>query len=209
MSAVIDKPRAAAAEWRPGAHNLALMLVQLILLGIAAARGLDYLQPRPDGFSEPGLSAVEQALPLPVWGAGLLLAGTLGLVGIAAHRAGPLILAHLMCWAAYGGLGIGILMDRGIDVDGRGILGILLIGAGLGVIYRAPLAWVRILVGVPLTVSAQWLLAIDLGPGYRTGTGLAGSALIHAVLAVGTVVLWNRQRARAVVDAEQGKRGDL
>lgn len=199
-------PRA-ATEWRPGAHNLALMLVQLILLGVAAARGLDYLQPRPPGFVEPGLSAIERAMPLSLWGAGLFLAGTLGLIGIAAHRAGPLILAHGMCCAAYGGLGIGILMDRGVDVDGRGVLGILLIGAGLAVIYRAPLAWVRILVGVPLTVAAQWLLAIDLGPGYRTGTGLAGSALIHFVLAAGTVVLWNRQRAKAVVAAERAGSG--
>lgn len=145
---------------------------------------------------------MEKALPLPLWGAALLGAATLGLVGIAAHRAGPLILAHFACTAGYGGLGVGVLIDRGVNVDSRGLLGIVLIAAGLGVIYRAPLAWIRVLVGVPLTVSAQLLLAIDLGPGYRTGTGLAGSALVHAVLAAGTIVLWNRQRAEAIVATE-------
>ena len=76
------------------------------------------------------------------------------LVGIAAHRAGPLILAHLACMAGYGGLGVGVLVDRGVNVDSRGLLGIVLIGVG-----RARLASVAVAIATLLGVAGPILPA--------------------------------------------------
>jgi hypothetical protein len=49
-------------------------------------------------------------------------------------------------------------------------------------------------------LAGQGLLVDALGVDYRTSTGLIASGLVHGALAVGTFVLWQRERLTRYVD---------
>lgn len=57
-----------------------LRAAQIVLLFLAVVWGLDYLI-TPDWAIAPAMSVVEQAMPIPVWGAAFLTFGVLGLLG--------------------------------------------------------------------------------------------------------------------------------
>jgi hypothetical protein len=134
---------------------------------------------------------------------GWLLYGcaVLVLIGLAVRRGGPVILGHALLASWYAGLGVTSL---GIDLvlDWRVLLGLAF--AGLGTVallsdrYRTP---VRV-AGVAAMLLGQAAIVVGLGVDYRTGTALLSAAGQHAVLAVGTFVLWQRDRLRRVVERE-------
>lgn len=191
-------------DWAPGAHNMALLIVQLIVLVQAALRGFDYLQPAPEQAS---LSAVERWVPLTWWGAAFLLVTTMALVGLAGRWAGPIMAGHALAGSLYVGVGVGILLENGEPVGALAAAGMAvgLLGTWLVLRTASPTA-LRLIVGVPAMLTGQYLLSVDFGAGYRTGTGLIGAGLIHGVLAAGTLVLWIRQHAVVQVAQERAAR---
>lgn len=191
-----------AGDWRPGTHNRALLWVQLILSLVAVLRGLDYTRPRPPGSPlTPALAAAETAIPAPWGGAIMAASAVLVLVGLAARSAPAIVVAHLSIGAGYFWLGVGLLVERGVDIDFRGLFALAGMGLGLWLLL-APEQTVLRFVGVGLLVAGQLLLSDDLGLDYRTGVGLLGAAAVHGVLAFGTFVLWTAQRVRPVVRAQ-------
>jgi hypothetical protein len=199
----------AHGEWRPGAHNVALLVVQLITLYQAGLRGRDYLIPRTTGaIDAQGLGIVEAAAALPVWGWLFYLSTVLAVVGLAGRWAPVVIAGHALLWAWYSGIGYGVLADQGITLTWRLIGGAMLATLGLWVIFRrnAPGAPVRLLIGVPAMLVGQELMSTGLGQDYRSGTGLMGAGAIHATLAVGTWLLAKRERLRTQVEGEFGVR---
>lgn len=95
------------------------LLLQLVALALATFRGLDYLAGAAGqvggagrqgrGVAHGGLSLVEQALPLQVWGAAFLVAVVVCAVGIVA-RCWPLAVAgHAGQAGLYAALAIGVV----------------------------------------------------------------------------------------------------
>jgi len=178
-----------------------LLTVQLVTLWQAGFRGLDYLT------APGGRAALDTAAADPLAG-GMLYAGVLlALLGIAARLPGPAIAGHALLAAWYTGLGMVTLLD-GHTLTLAGV-----VGAGIGVtgvalvLHPRVRAAVRLLAGVPLMLGGQYVLAADLGSDYRTGTGLVGAGLLHAALAVGTFILWQRRELRQLVDREVPRAG--
>lgn len=85
------------------------LLLQLVALALATFRGLDYLAGAAGQVAHGGLSLVEQALPLQVWGAAFLVAVVVCAVGIVA-RCWPLAVAgHAGQAGLYAALAIGVV----------------------------------------------------------------------------------------------------
>lgn len=83
------------------------LLLQLVALALTTFRGLDYLLDGGEQVAHGGLSLVEQALPLQVWGAAFLVAVVVCAVGIVA-RCWPLAVAgHAGMVGLYAALAIG------------------------------------------------------------------------------------------------------
>ncbi len=170
---------------------------QLVLLAIAAVRGLDYLFPDevPTGATKAALSIVDQTLPLPVWGA--FLVGGVVLVGIGAAISQPylVIAGHALCGGAYTGVGVGQTLVAAetlpmgwTDPNLPAIVGGLLAAAiAVNVARDQPrIHWPTIvLIGTAsfLVVSGLLTLAI-VGDGFRTGVGLIGGGFLHTLLAL-------------------------
>lgn len=121
-------------EWHPGAlPGAATLAVGLILCGALIGRGVDYLWVARDPRS---LTLVEQAMPLPAWGALFSLSAVLVLVGMAGRWFWPILLGAVLGAAAYTTLGLGILW--GGEWDGvRGWLSLLALGGVWAVIAAA------------------------------------------------------------------------
>ena len=148
----------------------------------------------------PALAAAEQAIPL--WLGGSLMVASAGLVilGLAWRRPAPIVVGHLSVAAGYTWIGVGLLAQRGTDLDLRGLAGLLAIGGGLWAVFR-PQHLASRLAGVVVLLAGQWVLSVDLGADYRTGVGQLGAALIQVTLAAGTTVLVIRQRVRPEAQA--------
>lgn len=202
-------------DWRPGTHNLALLVIQLIALWQASLRGGDYigdrspLRPGANG-NPPALGTVEQAAPLWVWGSLFLVSTALVLIGLAGRWATPVIVGHVTLAGWYTGIGIGVLQTSGVIINAAVLAGTLLSLAGAWVMFRPsqPSLWLRLAFGVPAMLVGQSLLIGGLGVDYRTGTGLIAAAAMHATLGVGTFVLWQRQQLGHQVDDERAAVAD-
>jgi hypothetical protein len=180
-------------DWQPRETHPILLALQLVTLWQAALRGLDY----SDGVAD-GLDA-GAAEPAYGW---LLYASTvLVLLGLAIRRGAPVILGHALLASWYAGLGVAALGGLAV-LDWRVLLGLTFGGLGtaglLSTRGRTPLR----LAGVGAMLLGQAALVVGLGGDYRTGTGLVSGGVQHAVFAVGTFVLWQRQRLARVVDRE-------
>jgi hypothetical protein len=97
--------------------NLTRMVAGGALLS-AAVRGVDYLL-LPQNSE--GLTVVEEAAPITVWGAGLLIGAVLACAGWI-RRCWPLgICGHFTLAGIYVGLGVGNLTDWPADIAGVGL----------------------------------------------------------------------------------------
>jgi hypothetical protein len=183
-------------DWQPRRTHPVLLALQLVTLWQAGLRGLDYA-----GGVVGGLDAA-YADP----GYGWLLYGStiLVLLGLAIRRGAPVILGHALLASWYGGLALDVLGGLAVVVDWRVLLGLAFGGLGMAALlsdrFRTPVR----LAGVAAMLVGQAAVVVGLGGDYRTGTALAAGGLQHAVLAVGTFVLWQRDRLRRVVDREAG-----
>jgi hypothetical protein len=192
VTRLLDRAR---GDWHPGQTAPVLLVLQLVLLWQVGLRGLDYVR----AGTTPALDA---GVASPLLGWLLYAAAVLVLTGLAARRAAPVILGEALVGAWYVGLGWATL--HGLDtlpeqagaaaavtVSGAGVT--LLLGHRGGLIAR--------LAGVALMLGGQALLVEQLGVDYRTSTGLIASGLVHGAVAVGTFVLWQRDRLRRYLDS--------
>lgn len=209
-------------DWRPAAHSIALLVIQLVNLWQAWLRGRDYLRTDTGG---PTLAVIETSVRggVDTWGWFLLGAVGLCIIGLAGRWAAPVIAGHALLWGLYTGLGVGVLRTVGVTLDLDTIAGAVLSIAGAWVMFRPdrdPLtlpdnaaAWwapwrrvpafttpVRLLVGVPSMILGQEYLVRGLNDEFRSGTALIAASLVHLTLALATFVLWNRQRLVPVAE---------
>lgn len=191
--------RLGRGDWTPRATHPFLLAMQLVALWQAGLRGLDYA-----GGTSAGLDA---SAGDPVYGWLLYGSTILVLAGLAIRRGGPVILGHALLGSWYLGLGVDTLTTTSTLVDPGTAAGLLFGGFGAVALLteRARLP-VRLL-GVAAMLLGQVLLVAGLGGDYRAGTGLVAGGLLHGTLAVGTFVLWQRQRLRRVVVDERSPNG--
>jgi hypothetical protein len=180
-------------DWTPSTSAPVLLTLQLVLLWQVGLRGLDYVR----AGAHPALDA-SVADPLLGWllyGAAILV-----LIGLAVRRAAPVILGEALIGAWYVGLGWTTLGDLGIR-PGLAVLPALAGSiAGVWLLLTPRHGIVARLAGVAVMLGGQALLVGALGVDYRTSTGLLASGLVHGALAVGTFVLWQRDRLTRYLD---------
>lgn len=179
-------------DWSPRATHPTLLVVQLVTLWQAGLRGLDYV-----GGVQAGL---DRAAAEPVYGWLLYGSTILVLLGLALRRGAPVVLGHALLGSWYLGLGADALGE----LPGRtGWAGLAVSALGVWALLAHDLSTLYRIAGVLAMLGGQALLVADLGGDYRTATGLLAAGLLHGAIAVGTFVLWQRQRLRRVVDDER------
>lgn len=181
-------------DWQPHRTHPVLLAVQLVLLWQAGLRGLDYV-----GGVDAGLDA---GAAEPAYGWLLYGSTVLVLFGLAIRRGAPVILGHALLASWYTGLGVTVLGGIGAALDPLVFGGLAFGAAGIAALLsersRTPVR----LVGVAAMLLGQAAIVVGMDGDYRTGTGLVSAGVQHAVLAVGTFTLWQRDRLRRVVDRE-------
>ena len=185
--------------WKPGSHNIVLLISQVILIWIAAQRGMDYVNTPSAGKLSAGgvptLHGIEQ-VNLDLLGYSFLLPAGVAFVSLATGWAKPLSLSHLFIGASYLILGITFLRQAPVDDWLTSVCGasLLLIASFLlvGDSKRIPDV-LAISVGIIALTVGGWLAADGLGYGYRTGNGFLGTAVLHFVFGFGTQVLARRE----------------
>lgn len=182
-------------DWQPHRTHPVLLALQLVTLWQAGLRGLDYAGGVGTGLDA---GAAEPAYGWLLYGSTILV-----LAGLAIRRGAPVILGHALLASWYAGLGVTALGGVAAVLDWRVVLGLAfgLLGT-VGLLserFRTPVR----LAGVAAMLAGQAALVVGLGGDYRVGTGLIAGGLQHAVLAVGTFLLWQRDRLRQVVDDER------
>jgi hypothetical protein len=183
--------RAVRGDWTPSTSAPVLLTLQLVLLWQVGLRGLDYVR----AGTAPALDA---GVASPLLGWSLYGAAILVLLGLAARRAVPVILGEALVGAWYLGLGWATLGQHpgpgGLTAAASSIAGVwLLLRPAGGLLPR--------LAGVAAMLGGQALLVGALGVDYRTSTGLLASGLVHGAIAVGTFILWQRERLLPLLDA--------
>lgn len=107
-------------RWTPGLQNDLSQIAMLALSLEIIVRGFDYLTgDRNDVTSN--LSIVENALPLPLWGAILLVGGFSFIAGVVWRRFGLIIFGSVVTMACYMALACGLFLkmaERGWPWDG-------------------------------------------------------------------------------------------
>lgn len=188
---LLDRAR---GDWHPATRAPVLLVVQLLLLWQVGLRGLDYVR----GGTAPALDA---GVASPLLGWFLYAAAILVLAGLAVRRAAPVILGEALVGAWYLGLGWASLTNLGIVPGPAAGVALAASGAGVWLLLTRRVGLVARLAGVALMLGGQALLVEQLGVDYRTSTGLVASGLVHGALAVGTFVLWTRDRLTRHLDA--------
>jgi len=182
-----------SGDWRPRLTHPTLLTIQLVALWQAGLRGLDYA-----GGTVAGL---DRAAADPAYGWLLYGSTVLVLLGLAIHRAGPVILGHALLGSWYLGLGVNTLTSTSHLRFGV-LTGLVASAAGVYALLAAS-RWPYRLLGVAGMLAGQALLVVGLGGDYRAGTGLVAAGILHATLAVGTFILWQRQRLRRRVEDDR------
>lgn len=186
--------RLGRGDWSPQRSHPVLLTIQLLTLWQAALRGLDYV-----GGVRSGLDAGAAS---PAYGWLLYGSTVVVLFGLALRRASPIVLGHALLASWYVGIGVESLADLDSLPGALGWTGIGAAALGVWALLAAGLSLPYRILGVLSMLGGQYLLVADLGADYRTGTGLVSSGFLQASLAVGTLVLWQRQRLRKVVEEE-------
>lgn len=186
--------------WRPGSHNVVLLMVQVVVLWTAAQRGMDYfnmpdLDLIPREVGNPALRGIEADVPLKVLGLAFLLPAGLGFFGLATGWAKLLSLGHLFVGAAYLVLGTTFLKDSPVDSWPLTIGGCALLVSS-AVLLVSNLRQLPDLIAYALGLGSMavggWLASKGLGHGYRTGNGFLGGAALHFILGFGTQIMARR-----------------
>lgn len=192
MTALLDRAR---GDWHPRAVAPVLLVLQLVLLWQVGLRGLDYVR----AGTRPALDA---GVASPLLGWFLYGAAVLVLIGLAARRAAPVILGEALIGAWYLGLGWASFGTLGQHLDfGYAALAVAGSGFGAWLLIRDAGGLLTRFAGVVVMLAGQALLVDALGVDYRTSTGLVASGLTHGAIAVGTFVLWQRDRLRRYLDS--------
>lgn len=186
-------------NWRPGAANVVLLMIQIVVLWTAAQRGLDYFN-LPDQHGNgveinQTLRGIEADVPLRILGLAFLLPAGVAFVGLAMGWMRALSLGHLFVGAAYLILGITFLREAPIEnwwLAASGCALLLLAAMLLATDSRVVPDLAALVVGVGAMVAGGWLASHGLGYGYRTGNGFLGGAALHFILGFGTQVLARR-----------------
>jgi hypothetical protein len=192
MTRLLNRTR---GDWHPGHTAPILLVLQLVLLWQVGLRGLDYVR----AGTRPALDA---GVASPLLGWFLYAAAVLVLTGLATRRAAPVILGEALVGAWYLGLGSATLhgLDTGVEqLLAAGSVATPIPGVALLLARRGGLP--ARLSGVALMLGGQALLVEQLGADYRTSTGLIASGLVHGALAVGTFILWQRDRLNRYLDS--------
>jgi hypothetical protein len=181
-------------DWQPRRTHPILLALQLVTLWQAALRGLDYV-----GGVTAGLDARAAD---PAYGWLLYGSAVLVLLGLAIRRGGPVILGHALLASWYAGLGVTALGGLVVVFDLRVLLGLVFGGLGTAALLSDRFRTPTRLAGVAAMLLGQVAIVAGLGVDYRAGTGLVAGGAQHAVLAVGTFLLWQRDRLRRQVEHE-------
>jgi hypothetical protein len=184
-----------AGDWSPRSTHPTLLAIQLVVLWQAGLRGLDYA----DGT----VGGLDHAAGNPLYGWLLYASTALVLLGLAIRRGGPVILGHALLGSWYLGLGWDALLDLGVSPGRSTVAGVASAALGVWVLLDKRSRTGFRLLGVGAMLAGQYLVVTDLAGDYRTGTGLLSAGVQHGILAVGTFVLWQRQRLRRVVEDDR------
>lgn len=120
--------------------------LQIFLALSSLGRGVDYIN---DSRPQPGLSVVEAAWPLDVWGWLFVTLGAAMLIGTIARALTLLIAANIAAAALFAGLGAGILIEASHRPEWMGFR------TGWGFIWGAVGAHVALVIAMTLTVRAR------------------------------------------------------
>lgn len=192
-------------NWRPGAHNIVMLIAQVVIIWTSAQRGMDYVKlpsphlavPTVGEKAQQTLVGIEASgVPLSLLGYSFLLPAGVAFVGLALGWSKPLAMAHLFIGTSYLVLGITFLKAAPVNnwLTALGGCGLLLVSAGLLVSdsRRIP-DIIAVSLGILTLMVGGWLAADGMGYGYRTGNGFIGGAVLHYVFGFGTQVLARRE----------------
>lgn len=191
-------------EWKPGGFpppiNLSITLILLILMGV---RGGDYFF-GDDPSTARRLSEVEAAMPLMAWGVIFLGASALGFGSIILRNTTGLIWSHVIAWAAYWALAMGLVIDvynREPDASwfDEYVAGVIVIGILVVMVASrnsewplTPRVWAAMMFMIALvTATADW-------DGLRNASAVAGLGALNAAMAFGTASAMRQQKLREV-----------
>jgi hypothetical protein len=189
MTRLLNRAR---GDW----HTVApvLLVLQLVLLWQVGLRGLDYVR----AGTRPALDA---GVASPLLGWFLYAAAVLVLTGLATRRAAPVILGEALIGAWYLGLGWSTLDTLNLTPGPAGLAALTASAAGVWLLLSTRIGLAGRLAGAAVMLAGQALLVHTLGADYRTSTGLIASGLVHGALAVGTFILWQRDRLSRYLDS--------
>lgn len=178
--------------------NLTITLILLIIMG---ARGGDYIFGDAPSTSH-RLSEVEAAMPLWCWGGLFLGASLVGFMSIFFRWASGLIWAHVVAWAAYWALAMGLVIDvYNREPDAQWIdeyVSVVLIVGVLVVVgvYRGAQWKLAPLVTAALMITASLVVTTADWDGLRNASAVAGLGALNAAMAFGTASAVRQRKIR-------------
>lgn len=178
--------------WRPGRFPpIITMVAKLVLMGDMAVRGADYAFGDSE-YTARRLSEVESAAPLHWWGLAFILAAGIGFTGIILLRATPILWAHIAGTALYSALALGLIIDVVHQVGDPwfgAVPALALLAIALVLLWRSRKSNDRESPLMPLSALAATVSIAVLTSGLdglRSATLLAGMAVLHLLMALGT-----------------------
>lgn len=192
-------------DWSPGHFDpWVTLFIKLLLYMLMAIRGADYLSPEsPESMAR--LTLVEAALPLPLWGAALLIAAGVGFLGVAFAVTPMVAGAHVLGGALYLAIGGGTLITLLLDDPSFDLAAWITTSAVLALtiyvsrkLYRCrpdqPRGWAGTFAfGLTLVLC---VLAVEVDA-LRSATLALGIGVLHLLMAAGTLV---QDRRRTLLD---------
>lgn len=189
-------------DWRPGGFpphvSLSVTLVLLIAMGV---RGADYAW-GDSAKTAHRLSEIEAAMPLWVWGVLFLGSAVIGFASILLRFAEGLIWAHVIGWAIYWAVAVGILIDvyhrePQASFFNAWVTVVLIVGALTVACSVRHAEWpLTSLVAVAIIACTALCVAASDWDGLRNSSVLAGIGMLHAVMAYGTASVTKQNRIR-------------
>lgn len=187
-------------SWQPGAHNVVLLISQVVIIWTAAQRGLDYLTSTPQAAAGSvsnqvysGIEASGASLTLLGWA--FLAPALVAFIALSTGWSQPLATGHMVIATSYLVLAISFLRAVPVTEPGMALLGIAMFLVGL-YLLMADLPWlpdiIALALGIAIFIIGGKFAGEALGSGYRTGNGFLGAAILHYVFGFGTRVLARR-----------------
>lgn len=170
---------------------LAVLAMQIVLFALPIIRGHDYGTGDTQETAR-RLGTVEMAAPLEFWGYAFTIAGCLGLIGLLLKSWKFAFWGHVLCWALYWAVGVGIFTDVFNRQDDfvwsfNPIMLLPLAVAALSV-YLAVRSRddLTVFVAVGVVIAAVVAMSTSSFDGLRNASVLAGMGCAHAVFAFST-----------------------